>query len=250
MDQAKSIADVISKLDDIINWSKLQQHRAGYFAVLYRRMTIAVQQGIINGSFENAERMAQLDVNFANRYFEAWQAYSDKQPCTSAWTKVFDTCNAKSLIILQHLLLGINTHINLDLAIAAAKTSPGKTIFDLQNDFDKINVVIAAVMQTIQGNLVKIWPPLKLVLAISNKEQDAVLNFSITNARKISWANATILANLEEQAFNTYIDSIDGAVVEVAERIINPGLMTALLLKPVLLMESENISDNIDKLNE
>lgn len=160
MYQAKSIRDVISKLDEIINWSKVHQNRLGYFAVLYRSMTIAVQQGITNGSFENAERMTLLDVNFANRYFEAWQASTNKQPCTLAWTKVFDACNTESLVVLQHLLLGINIHINLDLAVAAAKTSPGDTIFELKNDFEKINSVIASVMQIIEDNLVKIWRPL------------------------------------------------------------------------------------------
>lgn len=88
-----------------------------------------------------------------------------------------------------------------------------------------------------------------MLLQIANKQQDAVLNFSITNARKVSWANATMLANLKYQAFDDYIDVIDDTVVEVAKRIINPGFMAGLILKPVLLMESKNISTNIDRLN-
>jgi hypothetical protein len=40
--------------------------------------------------------------------------------------------------------MGINTHINLDLAIAAALTSPGTAIYSLEKDFNKINDVISS----------------------------------------------------------------------------------------------------------
>ena len=71
MIQATSIDGVITELDKIIEWSKLHQSRIGYFASLYRNMTLAVQQGITNKIFDNGERMEQLDVIFANRYIQA-----------------------------------------------------------------------------------------------------------------------------------------------------------------------------------
>ena len=53
MINANSINEVITNLDIVIEWSKKQQSRIGYFAVLYRSMTIAVQQGILNNNFED-----------------------------------------------------------------------------------------------------------------------------------------------------------------------------------------------------
>ncbi|MEO5782294.1 MAG: DUF5995 family protein, partial [Ginsengibacter sp.] len=141
---ATSIIEVITELDKVIEWSKLNQSRIGYFASLYRNMTIVVQRGIANKFFDDSARTERLDVTFANRYLQAWQAYTNKQKCSAAWQKTFDFCNNNNLVVLQHLILGINTHINLDLAIAAAETCPGEKIYDLQNDFEKINVVIAA----------------------------------------------------------------------------------------------------------
>ena len=248
---ANSINEVIHELDEIIAWSKLHQSRIGYFSVLYRRMTIAVQQGIANGAFEDGKRMEELDVTFANRYFEAWRAFSKKQPCSNAWCKVFAACDTDSQVVLQHLLLGINTHINLDLAIAASATAPGEKIHALKNDFEKINEVIASLTQTTQDSLVKIWFPLKILLMISNKRQDKILDFSISNARKISWANAVTLATLQGvKGHDDYILTIDKAVVVVSERIMKPGFISRLLLKWVLQMESKNISQSIDALNE
>jgi hypothetical protein len=62
---------VIARLDEIINYGRVHQSPVGYFAMLYRRMTVAVMQGIQGSRFENAERVEQLDVVFATRYLQA-----------------------------------------------------------------------------------------------------------------------------------------------------------------------------------
>ncbi len=243
-----SIPEVITELDKVIEWSKFNQSRIGYFASLYRNMTIAVQQGISNKVFDDAARMERLDIIFANRYLHAWQAYTQKQKCSAAWQKAFDLCNTNNLVVLQHLILGINTHINLDLAIAAAETSPGEKIYDLQNDFEKINVVIAAQSQIMQNTLCKIWFPLKLLPDISNHGQDAVINFSIDQARKASWASAVVLALVQSEERDNYIVMMDNTVVKIADRITKLPFFTSLLLKLILLMESKNVSKIIDDL--
>ena len=131
MIQATSVDDVIAHLDNIIDWSKKKQSRIGYFATLYRNMTKAVKQGIADKTFTDGKRMELLDVIFANRYLDAWDAYVNKQKCSNAWCAAFNACDKNNLIVLQHLILGINTHINLDLGIAAAEacpTGPGRDV--------------------------------------------------------------------------------------------------------------------------
>jgi hypothetical protein len=155
--QATTVDEVITHLDNIIDWSKSRESRIGYFAILYRKMTAAVRDGINNNSFADSARMAQLDVIFANRYLQAWDAYVNKNPCPNAWCAAFDAAEKSSPIVLQHLLLGINTHINLDLAIAAAECCPAHKIFDLKSDFGKINSVIAHLVQSVQDTLAQIW---------------------------------------------------------------------------------------------
>jgi hypothetical protein len=250
MNEATTIEEVISQLDDIIEWSISNKSRIGYFATLYRRMTVAVQQGIINNIFQDGKRMEQLDVDFANRYFFAWNAYSNKQPCSSAWTLAFDACDNSGLIVLQHLILGINTHINLDLCIASSECSPGDKIYDLESDFNKINEVIATQSQLVQDTLCKIWFPLKVLNDIGNKQEKAVLNFSIETARSCSWANAIVLAHIDGQMKNQQISIIDNTVVDLGKKIINPGFWMNLILKPVLLMESKDVSKIIGLLKD
>lgn len=247
---AATIEDVISKLDEIIEWSILNKSRVGYFATLYRRMTIAVKVGIANNGFEDGARMELLDVQFANRYFDAWQAYSDKQPCTKSWTLAFDACSNGKLICLQHLLLGINTHINLDLCIAAAGCCPGDKIFDLEHDFNSINDVIAQQSQLLQDALEKIWFPMRVLRDISNNKEETVLNFSIDTARSCSWANAIALAHCEDEMKQELISRINGTVGNIGNKIINPGRWMNFLLKPVRWMESKDVGKIITILRE
>ena len=250
MISAKNIDEVITQLDNIIERCITTKSRMGYFACLYRKMTMAVKQGILIGSFENGQRMELLDVIFANRYLQAYEAYTNKKPCTNAWCKAFDATTNNNLIVLQHLLLGINTHINLDLGIAAAQACPGSEIYDLQADFNKINDVISSLMQSVQTDLSEVWPPLKLLTGITNNQQDAILNFSITAARKASWANALALAIIPEQNRQSYIDTMDKTVVKLSNRILNPGFIMSLLLKPVEAMEDSNVSNIISRLHD
>src|SRR5438128_1028941 len=211
-------------------------------------MTKAVKQGIADHAFTDGKRMEVLDIIFANRYLSAWDAYVNKQKCSNAWCAAFDACNKNNLIVLQHLILGINTHINLDLGIAAAEACPREKILDLKPDFEKINGVIASLMQSVQDDLSKVWPPLYFLERIANHRQEAVLNFSIDLARKASWENALALSKAEGQAKDNYIKVMDDTVLFLANRIINPGLGARLILSPVLRMESKNVSDIIDLL--
>ncbi len=246
MIQATSVDDVITHLDNIIDWSKTKKSRIGYFATLYRNMTKAVKQGIADKTFTDGKRMELLDVIFANRYLHAWDAYVNKQRCSNAWCAAFDACDKNNLIVLQHLILGINTHINLDLGIAAAEACPGEEILNLKTDFDKINGVIASLMQRVQDDLSQVWPPLYFLEKIANKSEEPVLNFSIDLARKAAWQNALLLSKAAGHAKKNYIKVMDDTVLFLANRIINPGLSVRLILTPVLKMESRNVSGIID----
>ncbi|WP_207496675.1 DUF5995 family protein [Aridibaculum aurantiacum] len=248
--RAKTIADVIAQLEHIIHRSMVEKSRMGYFASIYLHMTEAVLEGIQKGVFANPSRMELLDVIFANRYIDAWHAYVHKQPCSNAWCAAYDACSNNDLIILQHVILGINTHINLDLAIAAAETAPGEKIYDLQQDFEKINDIIAGLTSHVQEMMCRLWFPLRMINKITSDREKAVINFSIKAARQAAWANAVALAVAGEQAKPNYIKLIDGSVVAIARKVINPGMYTNMLLRPVRLMEEKDVARVIKLLQE
>src|SRR5262245_7464543 len=138
----ESIDEVVDRLTSIIRWASDNNSRLGYFPALYRKVTIAVRDGIRRGVYDDAQRMERFDVAFANRYLDAFAAFRSGASLSSSWRLAFDSAADFWPIVLQHLLLGMNAHINLDLGIAAAATMRGHDLESIHADFDRINIVL------------------------------------------------------------------------------------------------------------
>lgn len=243
--QIQNINDVVARLDGLIRENEATQNKAGYFTALYKRMTVAVAEGILKNQFDDGPRMEKLDIAFAQRFFDAYDCYHSQLACTTSWKNVFDACNNDELIVLQHLLLGINTHINLDLAIAAASVAPGKNIDALQNDFNRINSVISSLVADVQEALTQVWWPMRMLTKISNGRQDAILNFSIDKARATSWANAVMLANMDSTEQSAYIQQMDVMTKLLGDGIKNPGGWSAFVLRTIRKTEYNDVARTI-----
>lgn len=243
--EMKTIADAILAIDAIVQESAATQNRAGYFAALYKRMTMAVNEGIRQGSFEDSSRMEAFDVSFAQRYLTAFDAFKNSQGCSSSWQQALTGCGNRSLIVLQHLLLGINTHINLDLAIAAATVAPGDRIHALEADFNRINLLIASLVDDVQQCLEEVWFPMRFFRDVVNKQGRSVLNFSINIARQAAWNNAVKLAGMAAPGQEAYIKTMDDTVRKIGDRIIHPGFWPQLLLRAVRFTEYEDVARTI-----
>ena len=243
---ARTINEVISRLDSIIADSIRAKSRLGYFACLYRKMTIAIRDAIAGNAFEDGVRMEKLDVYFANRYLEAYDQYTSGGKPTMSWQTAFYAASGDGLTVVQHLLLGINAHINLDLGIAAAKISTPETISQLYNDFNKVNDVIGTLFGAVQASLAKICFPMYFLKKINPEKTGAVLNFSISKARQTAWANALLLSEIGEHGEGQVIETTDKVVYKVAAGIQSPGWLMRGLLRWILWTESRDIAKNID----
>jgi hypothetical protein len=241
--QAQSIQEVINALDGVILQCETRGSRQAYFALLYRDMTVAVRDAIRAGAFADNARMEQLDVVFANRYLTAWQQYNLQQPVTRSWQAAFDACADDAPIVLQHLVLGVNTHINLDLAIAAATTAPGESIMDMQSDFNKINDIIASLTDGMQARLERIWWPMHFIRRVMRNRDKAVIEFSITKARQMAWTNATALAQLPDLGAAAYIEQMDNTVCLVAGNIRHPRGWAAYALRFIRWWEPKTVGE-------
>jgi hypothetical protein len=248
--QAYTLEEVITVLDKIIADCKAGSSRLGYFACLYRKMTLGVKEGIDKGIFEDGSRMERLDVVFANRYLKAYDQYSKGLQPTASWKTAFDAVQKNELTVIQHLLLGMNAHINLDLGIAAAEISTPATIDALQNDYNKINIIIASFFGSVQDCLGKIAFPMYFIKKIKPDTTTAVLNFSIGKARETAWNNALLLVQAGPQALPEITRTTDMLVNVVAQRIQSPGAWPGLLLKWIRWTEGNDIARNIGFLNE
>jgi len=243
--QANSIDEVISILDTIIFESENNQDPLGYFAVLYQVVTKKVKEGIESDFFENGPRMEKLDVVFANRYLTAYSSYQKNLEITESWKRTFSLSTNYWPIVLQHLLMGMNAHINLDLGIAASEVSRGKNIDDLENDFNKINEILSSLVKDIQNDLGKIWPALKTILKFTGKVDDFLVDFSMKLARDGAWKFANSIDNKTDREAASLIELRDNKVAEKAKIIINPGFIANLIFLIIRLGEKGNVTERI-----
>ena len=131
---ATNINEVITELDTIVAKCLTENSKMGLFAALYRKVTLRVKEGIAAGRFDDGNRMERFDVLFANRYLEAYCAHCGGEQLTSSWQITFRATKNPSLFMIQHLFAGMNSHISLDLGIAAAKTAEGKPLSEMERD--------------------------------------------------------------------------------------------------------------------
>jgi len=243
---ANTIDEVIDKLSTIIHWSKENDGRIGYFAALYQKVTITVQQRIEDGFFDDGERMERLDVIFANRYIQACHQYQSGKIPTQSWTNAFNATHRWWPIVLQHLLMGMNAHINLDLGIAAAETVSTEQLKDLRGDFEKINQVLASLVGKVQEDLARIWPILGKLNRYLGDAEKVVLNFSMEKARDAAWSFAEELAPLEGKLRTQAIKEKDALVAEFSNLIIHPGLKLSTVLAVIRLGERGTIRERVE----
>lgn len=243
---AASIDGVITSLDRILEWSKQYSRRSGYFAALYRKVTVNVKTGIESGHFEDGPRMERLDVIFANRYLDAFEAYHAGQPVTDVWQQAFNFTENWSPIVLQHLMIGMNAHINLDLGIAAAQTVPEDELPALKPDFDKINVLLASLVNEVQDELGAIWPLFKWLDRLAGNADEWLADKGMTFARDRAWNLAEKYAAANDKA--AIIESEDKKMFVLGLLIINPPLRSRVVLLLTRLSERGSVVSKIEVL--
>lgn len=238
---ATSIDDVIARLDGIVEQAVVENDRLGFFPVLYRAVTLSVKKGIAAGRFDDGPRMEHLDVTFANRYLNAFHAHRNGGTPDRSWRAAFAAGASPRPVIMQHLLLGMNAHINLDLAIAAAEVCPGASIAGLARDFNEINVVLAELETEVEREVCSLSPWVDRLDHIDPEAGRVISNFSIDRARACSWQAAQQLAAISGPARVMAIDTIDASVALLAGLIERPvGFLINLNLNLVRLRETKD----------
>ncbi|HKP76580.1 MAG TPA: DUF5995 family protein [Longimicrobiaceae bacterium] len=238
------IDGVIERLEVIIQDCIARQDRLGYFAALYNRVTQSVKEGIAKGEFDDGARMERLDVIFANRYIAAYDQYRSGELPSAAWFRALNAAQSEGHIVLQHLLAGMNAHINLDLGIAAARTASGSELPGLKGDFDRINSVLASLTPVVEQELDHTSPVFDRLSSLAPKLELKLVGFSMQKARDAAWAFAAELAPLRHLPQVARMAARDAEASLVAAAVLNDGLIVRMIRD----RESKDVAHNIQVL--
>lgn len=245
----KTITEVLDELNSIVNTAEIENSRAGYFAYVYYRTTLQIKIAIDEKQFENNERMEAFDVIFANLYLEAYAKYLEGKNIPHVWQNTFQA-DQYDLSIIQHIMLGMNAHINLDLGVAAAEVMKGKNIHLLESDFLKVNDILASLVNELQMRLARVSPFFFLIDWISGKKDDQIINFSMKKARQFAWQLALDLSERDEDDDQIRLKSADTMATRLSQTLIQPpGKLLPFALDLVRRFESNTASEVIQKLS-
>jgi len=198
---------------------------SGFFAAMYARVTDRVQQAIADGRFGDGAQMARFTRTFADWYLGPRDGSRPRPAC---WAAADDVSGDRSLLIVQHLLLGMNAHINYDLPrVVVELADQGASLEALRPDFDAINDILAETQPAILRDLGRVSGWTQLAVAAGGGR---VFNFSLERARAQAWQSAERIHRLDDAQRPADVAELDALVSVVALLITQPSPPISWLL--------------------
>ena len=240
---------VVHNLAAEVDAARQRADRRGWFGAMYLQTTRTVREQVAAGQFDDGERMCRFVEAFAGRYLAPLQASLEGRPVPRCWAVAFDLARRADKVILQHLLLGINAHVNLDLAVVAAETCPGAEIGSLHDDFMRVNGILGALLPEVRACIGRFSPLLDVIDRVGGADDDEILNFSIRVARDEAWSQAQLLAATDDPARRAQlVDSLDRAVAVLGKVVASPGGLLRRAVDLVAATESDDVVAVMDAL--
>jgi hypothetical protein len=207
---AASVADVIQLLTDT---DQLLADNDGlkWFNHLYLTVTTAMRDAIAKGTFNDAMWVSQLDVIFANLYFDAL-AMGSAAP--AAWRPLLTARPDPGLAKIQFALAGMNAHINRDLPVAIVEIYQANgEVPDRSaphySDYETVNGILETVETQVKQEFTT--GILGVVDAATGPLDDVLAMWSVRAARDAAWTHAEVLWSLRNNPTlqNDFLATLD-----------------------------------------
>lgn len=212
----------------------------GHFPAMYARVTRRVMDRAAAGEFDDPARMARFVATFAGRYLRAVDATGDAVAGAGAaagdvapdcWRAAFDVAGDPSLLVVQHLLLGINAHVNHDLpqTVVDVAENPDfpSDLPSIEPDFLAINEVLGQVYDELLADLDTVT---RWVGRAAQWGGGWLFNFGLTEARDQAWRAAVRLHGKDGAARAADVAFLDDLVSVGALLVTRPPFPASLVV--------------------
>jgi len=217
---ASSIDDVVTVLQAIDSLLDGDQDGLKWFNTLYLQVTLAVRDRVRRNDFADVTGSAfvgNLDFVFANLYFAALRAWlaSDTAATPESWQLLFAARSNAALARLQFALVGVNAHINRDLAVAVAKLCRDSGVQPSHDTpqyqaYTAVNSTLDSLIEQAKRELMVSLPGDELPGADLVEQVTAA--WGVKAARESAWVHAEILWAIADEAplADRFIATLDG----------------------------------------
>lgn len=208
---------------------------SGFFPALYSRVTSRIGTAVADGTFGDGPALDRFATRFASFYVDAVRDPADRP---RSWTAAWDVATDQRLLIVQHLLLGINAHVNHDLALAVVAAADERgDIVSIRPDFDAVNDVLATAYIDVIADLDRVS---RWVDRVARLGADRAFNFSLRVARDQAWSAATRIHPMGASERREAAAELDRVVPVLAYLITKPPVLLRPLLRIARRLEERD----------
>jgi hypothetical protein len=198
-----------------------------YFHSTYLRTTRAVGEALARGHFLEPEWVERWDVTFAALYLDAVDAAESGGPAPGPWQTAFDAAAHPGTPPLRLTLLGMNAHINYDLAqslvavITPAEFDDPAVVERRGEDHRRIDAVLASRVRAEDRELAELEPPGNRTLLdrLLTPLNTAGTKRFLAESRAKVWRNARLLDAARRQSDAAYRARLDELAALSAARV-------------------------------
>jgi Family of unknown function (DUF5995) len=206
-----SVAGAIARME-AIGGALAASDGVACFNRMYLDVTKQVDDELGHGFYADPAFMTELDVVFANLYFDAADLAADPGAVPLAWRPLFERRAAAGIEPIQFALAGMNAHINHDLPIALVQTCTALTTAPEAgphyDDYQKVDRLLDGAEQAIRQsfeNAVELGLDHHLSTVAT-----LTCNWTMNSARDVAWNNALLLWALRDDpmASRLFLDGL------------------------------------------
>jgi hypothetical protein len=217
-----TIAEAIKRMEEI-DAALPASDGLACFNRMYLDVTRQVNAQLEGNFYTDPEFMAELDVVFANLYFEAADAAADPKAVPQAWRPLIERRSDPEIEEIQFALAGMNAHINHDLPEAVVRTCRAlNTAPDADphyEDYTKVDQLLDAAEQAIREAFED--PAVRTIDRHVAAVVTLTCNWTLNCARDLAWNNSLLLWALrnEDYAQRLFLTSLATAT-EIASKML------------------------------
>jgi hypothetical protein len=236
------------ELAEMVGWSRARASRMGYFAALYTHVEVAIDDALARGEFTHPHLLARVNERFFRRYLGAFDARRAGSSASAPWEAAFEAGESDRLCVVQHLLLGMNAHINYDLPIAVTDALDPEELAAFRGDFDRMNDLLASLVDEVSDDVALCWPLLRWINRLGRGPDDVIIDFSMRCAREHAWCSALKLAPLAGAERELAIAALDAEAVRIARDVAGPSVLGRIVAAIIRAGERGTVPEIIDDL--
>ena len=197
-----TVPPVLNRMQVLVDRWDTCADRKAVFLRCYRMMTANMLAALDGGEFRDRAWVETLLHHFAGYYFDALDAYEqDPAAAPAVWQLAHEACCDAAVHPIQHLLLGVNAHINYDLVLTVADllepewdALPAERQALRYADHGHVNRVIARTIDAVQDEVLDpVMPSMDWLDMLMGPLDEYLISRLITGWRETVWHNAVHL---------------------------------------------------------